>query len=118
MGTYAPPALRMPNSPMIISGRDRLELTIHTPGRKAQLTIDGQVDIGQIVQDEIDNALDSCLAEMLGNGLHFVEFAVLVGHQSVLRKVPWKSIDNTSPELFFLFRQITTCNEQDERGSR
>jgi NAD+ kinase len=38
-------AFSLTTRPMILSGHDKLELSVTTPGRTAQLTLDGQVDI-------------------------------------------------------------------------
>ncbi|MEW5797297.1 MAG: NAD(+)/NADH kinase [Candidatus Zixiibacteriota bacterium] len=38
-------AFSLTTRPMILCGRDQLEMSITTPGRKAQLTLDGQVNI-------------------------------------------------------------------------
>jgi len=46
-------AFSLTTRPMIICGQDRLELSIQTPGRKAQLTLDGQVDIEVLESEKV-----------------------------------------------------------------
>jgi NAD+ kinase len=45
-------AFSLTTRPMILCGGDRLEMSVVTPGRKAQLTLDGQVDI-EVLESEI-----------------------------------------------------------------
>ena len=46
-------AFSLTTRPMILSGHDRLELTVITPGRKALLTLDGQVDIEVLESEKV-----------------------------------------------------------------
>jgi NAD+ kinase len=46
-------AFSLTTRPMILSGRDKLELSVTTPGRKAQLTLDGQVDIEVLESEKV-----------------------------------------------------------------
>lgn len=68
--------------------------------------LDGYVEFRKVTQGPIDNALDIVFAQMFGNRLHFEQYAILVRHQAILRKVPREDFFNASAELFFLLGQI------------
>jgi len=46
-------AFSLTTRPMILSGRDKLELSVTTSGRKAQLTLDGQVEIEVLEAEKV-----------------------------------------------------------------
>ena len=46
-------AFSLTTRPMIVCGRDKLELSVRTPGRKAQLTLDGQVDVEVLESEKV-----------------------------------------------------------------
>jgi NAD+ kinase len=46
-------AFSLTTRPMIVCGHDKLELSVTTPGRKAQLTLDGQVDIEVLESEKV-----------------------------------------------------------------
>lgn len=46
-------AFSLTTRPMILCGKDKLELSVTTPGRKAQLTLDGQVEIEVLESEKV-----------------------------------------------------------------
>ncbi len=75
-------AFSLTTRPMIVSGKDKLELTIHTPGRKAQLTLDGQVDI------EIAEA-DKVLVSKAEEKARFILFPENTYYKLLRNKLHW-----------------------------
>lgn len=75
--------------------------------------LDGDINIRQIPQRPIHDALDIVLAQELGYGLHLLERTILVRHETVLGKVVGENAGDALAELFFLFGQIRPTHDAD-----
>mmetsp|Transcript_4710 Transcript_4710/g.6910 ORF Transcript_4710/g.6910 Transcript_4710/m.6910 type:complete len:257 (-) Transcript_4710:57-827(-) len=74
-------------------------------------TLDGNVDVRQILHDPIDEFLDILLAEEFGDGLDLEHLTILVGDESILAKVVRKGLDNAIAQLLFLLGQIGSTDD-------
>ena len=75
--------------------------------------LNGKIELGKVLEDPIDDTLDIVFSQKLGNRLNLQQGSVLVGHQSILRKVVGEAIYNVFSQLFFLFGKITPPNDAD-----
>ena len=69
--------------------------------------LDGNVYLGEVCHNPVDDSLDVVFAKVLGDGLYFEQVSILVGNETVLRKVPGEDAGNTSAQLFLLLGKIT-----------
>mmetsp|Transcript_36843 Transcript_36843/g.77787 ORF Transcript_36843/g.77787 Transcript_36843/m.77787 type:complete len:255 (+) Transcript_36843:87-851(+) len=76
-------------------------------------SLHGDIDICQIFQRPIHNLLDIILAQKLGNGLHILKLAVLVRHETILRKVVGEHAGNALAELFLLLGKIGSAHDSN-----
>jgi len=75
-------AFSLATRPMIVSGKDKLELTIRTPGRKAQLTLDGQIEI------EIEES-EKVLVSKADISARFIMFSENTYYKLLRSKLHW-----------------------------
>lgn len=76
-------------------------------------TLDGNVDVRQILHDPIDEFLDILLAEKSGDALDLEHLTILVGDESIsiLTKVVREGLDNAIAQLLFLLGQIASTDD-------
>jgi len=80
-------AFSLTTRPMILSGRDKLELSVTTPGRKAQLTLDGQVDIEVLEAEKV-------LIERADFNARFIVFPENSFYKLLRGKLHWGVLPN------------------------
>jgi len=69
--------------------------------------LDGNVHLGKVCHNPVDDSLDIVFAKVLGDGLHFEQVSIFVGNETVLRKVPGEDVGNTCAQLLLLLGKIT-----------
>ena len=75
--------------------------------------LDGNVEIGKVLHDPVDQPLDVVLAQVLGDGLDLQKVSVLVGHEAVLGEVVRKDLGNANSELLLLLGEVGAADDAD-----
>ncbi len=69
-------------------------------------SLDGQVEVRDVVQAEVDQRLDVLLAQVAAEAVLSDQLAVLVGHQPILGEAIVHLVDDVLPHLLLLLGQV------------
>ena len=79
-------------------------------------TLDGDVEVGNVVQDEVDQRLDLRVAQVLEEGRLFHELPLLVSGQPVLRKEKVETVEAVGAQLLLLLLQVRATHHANEHA--